>query len=233
MARKQTLISLLNDLRAETRTSLNAAHNAQLRDTQVEHLQRAQEWFWNDFDWPHLLVERQVSLQAGQRFYEPPVDLLIDRVTRIEVRYGGVWIPLVAGIGGQQYAEFDSYLGRRSWPARRWRIYENEQIEILPIPESNADVATLEGVLKIEGIRNLNALAEDTERCDLDSRLIVLYAAAKLGAKDDGEAKMAEAMALYTDLRGKLMPRRRFRMMGSGQEVEYRPRRMTAIYIRS
>ena len=232
MARNQTLISLLDDLRAETRSSLNAAHNAQIRDTQVKYLRKAQEWFWDDFDWPHLYVERRVSLQAGERYYEPPTDVRIDHVTRIEVRYGGVWIPLVAGIGGQQYAEFDSDLDIRSWPVRRWRIHEDEQIEIWPVPESNADTTTLEGVLKIAGIRNLKLLVTDTDRCDLDDRLLVLYAAAKFIGKG-GEAKMAEAMGLYGDLRGKLMPRRRFRMLGADQEVEHRPRRMTALYIRS
>ncbi|MBI2240295.1 MAG: hypothetical protein HYU59_05765 [Magnetospirillum gryphiswaldense] len=217
MARGQTLISLLDDLRAECRLSLNPAHNAQVRDGQVKHLRRTQAWLWEDFDWPHILVERQVPLQAGQRLYDPPEGMVIDRITRMEVRYGGRWVPLNPGIGAQEYAQWDSELGQRAWPVQRWRIYEDEQIEVWPIPDQNAEADTLEGTVKVSGIRSLNPLVADDDRCDLDARLIVLYTAAEIlaaaGSKD-AELKLTNANKLYAKLRGKLVPRRQFRMFG-------------------
>lgn len=220
MARGATLIKLLNDLRAEARLSMNAAHNAQDRDRQVQMLQRKQEWFWEDFAWPHLRVERFLDLQAGQRFYDMPDDLDIDRIQKIEVKADQVYQPLCWGIDAEHYAAYDSEKGQRQWPPRRVRIYEDEQLEIWPISDTDYDPATQEGRIKITGIRRLAPLVKDSDRADLDDRLLVLHCAAELlaaqGAKD-AQVKMDQATARYAKLRGDLLPRKVFRMFGNGQ----------------
>ena len=96
MTRRVTLIRLLDQLRAEARLSKNPAHNSQVRDTHVDMLQRIQDRLWDDFDWPHLRVERLEIVQSGQRFYAPPADMLIDNIEKIELYDGGGWRPLVA-----------------------------------------------------------------------------------------------------------------------------------------
>ncbi|MGF7008107.1 hypothetical protein [Aminobacter sp. BE322] len=220
MARGTTLVKLLDDLRAETRVSLNPAHNAQARDTQIKLLQRVQEWLWDDFDWPILRVERIVPLLAGQRYYDTPADLDIDRITKMEVRHDQVYCALKAGIDAEHYAAYDSDLGERQWPPQRWKITENEQVEIWPIPDTNADPLTLEGNLKITGIRKLKPLVADGDRADLDDRLIVLYAAAEyLAAKgaDDAKLKLDQANKRYGKLRGQQTPRKKFSLFGIGQ----------------
>lgn len=78
--RGTTLVHLLDLYRAECRLSSNPAHNAQARDAQVNHIQRTQEWLWDDFDWPFLRVERYLDLQQGQRFYAPPEDIHLERI---------------------------------------------------------------------------------------------------------------------------------------------------------
>lgn len=237
MARGQTLISLLNDLRAVARMSLNPAHSAQVRDHQVQALQRAQNWLWTDFDWPHLRVQRDVPCQAGQRFYGPPEDLTIDRIVKVQVRYGWKWVDLEPFIDTEaNYAQWDSDLGVRSWPIRRWRIYEGEQLEMWPIPDHDADVnGSLDGMLRIHGIRNLRPLVADTDTCDLDARLIVMFAAAEMlaasGAKD-AELKLRDANAHYAKLRGDLMPRRRFRMFGRDDSARTLLRGPPPVYYR-
>lgn len=235
MARGKTLVSLLDDLRAECRLSLNPAHNAQVRDSQIKQLRRAQEWLWEDFDWPHLLVERQVPLQAGQREYSVPEGLTIDRITKIEVRYNERWLPLTPSIDACHYAQYDSDRDERAWPAQRWRIVEDEQIEIWPIPDDNANEDTLEGMLKISGIRNLNPLIADDDTCDLDHRLIVGFAAAEILASakaPDAQLKLTNTNKLYGKLRGKQVKERSFKMFGAADERKTRLRGPPPVYYR-
>lgn len=220
MARGTTLDKLLLDLRAACRISLNAALNSQHREAQVQSLQRKQEWFWGDFAWPNLRVDRYIELQAGQRYFDMPVDLDIDRISHIEVRFGSIWLRLKPGIDASDYAAFDSDLGIRSFPPQRWRITEDEQLELWPIPDSNFDPLTLDGWLKITGIRTLKPLVADDDRADLDDQLLVKSCAADYlaaqGAKD-AQLKLDEANRLYVKLRGRWMPRKKFTIgVGTG-----------------
>lgn len=225
MARGTTLLRLLDMYRAECRLSLNPAHNAQVRDTQVQHLQRVQEWLWTDFAWPILRVERFLETQNGQRFYDMPDDLDIDRITKFEVKHDDVYCPLDPGIDGQHYAAYDSDKDERQWPPQRWRISEDEQIELWPIPDTDFDPVTQEGRIKLTGIRKLRPLVDDGDRADLDDRLIVLYAAAEYlagtGAKDAG-LKQQQANARFVRLRGQQSPRRQFKMFGHTQDSHIR-----------
>lgn len=212
MARGTTLTRLLDMLRAEIRTSLNPAHNNQVRDQQVLLLQTTQEWLWDDFNWPHLRVERQQPVSNGQRFYDTPADIKIDRIQEIRFRYGQRWVHLHPGIDLEHYRQWDSELDMRSWPVQRWRIWEDEDIEVWPIPGANADPTDKEGYLNVIGIRNLRPLVDADDTCDLDDRLIVLFAAADIlagaGAKN-ADMKLEKANKRYARLRGELMPRRR------------------------
>lgn len=213
MARGVTLDKLLNDLRAACRLSQNAAHNNQARDSQVLSLQLKQEWYWGDFAWPHLRVERFINVAAGQRYYGPPSDMDIDRISHIEVRMDQVYQRLHPGIDAEHYAAYDSELGQRAWPIQRWKITEDEQIEVWPLADSNFDPVTLEGRIKVTGIRQLKPLVADADRADLDAQLLVKSCAADYlaatGAKD-AQLKLDEVNRLYVKLRGRLMPRKKF-----------------------
>lgn len=227
MARKQTMLKLLNDLRAEARLSLDPAHNRQARPAQVLLLQRVQERLWEDFTWPHMRVERQMAAAAGQRYYAPPTDMRIDRIEKIEVFSDGCWRELEPGIDAHNLSAWNSDLDERNWPPRRWQIYEDETVEIWPIADTNGDATTREGYLKFTGIRNLNPLVDDGDRADLDDRLIVLYAAAEMlaaGGAKDAQLKLDQANAIYVKLRGNLTPRKQFRMFGIGEPMP--PRRI-------
>lgn len=233
MSRGTTLVKLLDLYRGECRLSFNPSLNAQARAAQVQHIQRTQEWLWDDFDWPLLRVERTINMAAGQRFYAFPEDMNIDRINKLEVYFNASYAPLCAGIDAEHYTAYNSDLDERQWPPRRWRMSEDEEIEIWPIPDTNADLTTLEGTVKLTGIRNLNPLVTDTDRADLDDRLIVLYCAAEyLAAKGEKDAnlKLDQANKRYAKLKGKQMPRRKFNMFGVGEPTE-RPRRIPfAVY---
>lgn len=218
MARGSTLVKLLDDLRAELKMSLNPAHNNNVRDKQVKFLQSTQEWLWEDFTWPHLRVHRNYQLQAGQFEYDVNADFDIDRIEKIEVKDGGRWLPVLPGIDAAHYAVHDTELDQRSSPVRRWRIAEDEQIEVWPIPDVDGVTATLEGYIKVTGIRRLRALIADDDRCDLDDQLIYLYAAAKSSpGSQEGKFALNLANKRLARLKGNLTPRRQFKMFGIGR----------------
>lgn len=231
--RGTTLVRLLDLYRHECRLSSNPAHNAQVRDAQVNHLQRVQEWLWNDFAWPFLRVDRFIDVQANQRYYDPPEDIDLDRITKMEIFRDAAWVDLVAGIDAVHYTAYNSELGETQWPPRRWQITEDEQFELWPVPDVNFEPVTLEGRIRVTGIRKLKPLVDDSDRADLDDRLIVLFCAAEelanKGAKD-ASFKLDQAKQLYTKLRGGQMPRRKFAMFGTEQQDRGRERIPLAVY---
>ncbi|MFY7925568.1 MAG: hypothetical protein ACOVN5_07140 [Aquidulcibacter sp.] len=233
MARNTTLIKLLDMYRAECRLSFNPAHNAQDRDRQVNHIQRVQEYLWDDFDWPLLRVYRQINLQNGQRYYSPPSDMHIDRINRVECFRDEAYYELKPGIDDVHLTAYNSNRDERQWPPQRWQITEDEQIEIWPIPNGNADPSTLDGTLRLTGIRNLPPLVADSDRAILDDRLIILFCAAEfLAAKGDKSAdlKFSQAKQRYAKLRGAQMPRRTFGMFNVHDQQRTVQRVPIAVY---
>jgi hypothetical protein len=215
MARGTTLIKMLDDLRVAAKLSLNPAHNAQNRDHQLRRLQSAQEELWEEYDWPHLRVERQVPIVAGQRFYDVPEDLHIDRITRLDLFVDGFWQPLFDGISGIEYSVHNSDLDERAWPPRRWQIWEGERIELWPIADQAADPVTRYGYLRFTGIRNLNPLVKDSDTADLDDVVLVNRVAAELlNNEKDIKLALAKANSRLMRLRANLAPRRSFQMFG-------------------
>jgi len=220
MARGTTLVRLLDMLRVTAGLSLNPAHNDNDRPAQVHMLQMEQERLWADFDWPHLRIERQIPIQAGQRYYDTPEEIHVDRLETIEFFSDGAWRPLDAGIRAEHYVAFNSDLDERSWPTRRWKIHEDEDVELWPISDQNGVEATREGYLKFIGIRNLNPLVDETDRCDLDDQMLVNYVAAAILAKDgskDAQLKLQAANTRYARLRGNMSPRQTFRLFGNDE----------------
>ncbi len=87
---------------------------------------------------------------------------------------------------------------------------EDDRIELWPVPDQDARTGVGDdGSIKVVGIRNLRPFRDETDVCDLDDRLIVLYAAAELlaaaGAKD-AQLKLQQAAARYAKLKGDLTP---------------------------
>lgn len=227
MARYSPLSLILDKLRHEARLSTNPAHNAQVRATHVNMLQRTQERLWRDFAWPHLTTEWKLPLQNGQRIYDTPANLDIDRIDRIEVFRDGVWAPLSYGVNNSHYASWNSDLDQRSWPPRAWRIVPDEDLEIWPIPNRDAVPATLEGMLRFTGTRKLRPLVANTDTADLDDDMLALYCAAEMlaaGGAKDAQLKLEAANLSYAKQRSGLSPRRSVRMYGIGEpELSRRP----------
>lgn len=225
-----TLLELLSDLKAECGYSQNAAHGVNNRDSLAQILKRTQRRLWSDWDWMHLRVSRDTRLNAGQRYYNCPADLPYERVDAAEVKFGGQWLPLIFGIDERQYSVYDPRNDERSWPIRNWDISEDPantnrgMVEVWPLPSDSgtapAPGSDDEGWFRFTGVRFLRAFNNDSDRCDLDGDLIVLFAAAEILARDrkeDAQAKLQAATKLYMMLRGNQEKNRTFNL-GDGED---------------
>ena len=227
MARGQTLEDILNLTRAEAKISLSPAMNTQVAESHKLLLQREQKRLWEDYAWPHMRVHKLIPLQSGQYLYDLPADnydanagtytLAIDRVETIHVRDGGEWVPLIPEITEANYSVHETQLDERDWPVRNWQATDNDQIEVWPIPDTNGEASTLEGYLRVTGIRDLQPFIADADRADLDDSLLSLYVAADV-TTDEGRAKpkLEQANKLYTKLKGKQTKTQSFQMFGTG-----------------
>lgn len=226
MARGQTLEDILNLMRAEARLSLSPAMNVQVTESHKLLLAREQRRLWEDYNWPHLRVHYLIPLAAGQYEYDLPANtytgdeytLNIDRVEGVSVRDGGEWVPLIPEITEVNYSEHETELDERAWPVQRWKATDQDQIEVWPIPDTNGTAATLEGYLRVTGIRDLRPFVAESDRADIDDNLIALYVAggvlAATGAKD-AQLKLEAANKLYTKLKGKQTKTTSFNMFGT------------------
>ena len=184
MARNVTLGELIDDVRAEAGHSLQSNLGTAMRDVLIKVIQRQQRRLWEDHDWTFLRVERDVPVQAGQRYYDFPVDLNLERVERVEFKWDDRWHRLEYGIGRTQLDQYDSDRDVRSWPVYRWKEAENNQIEVWPVPSLNGDTVNLSGLIRFTGIRALRPLVQESDRADLDDTLLVLYSAAEILARE-------------------------------------------------
>lgn len=219
MARGRPLSELLNEFRGECKLSLNPANNSQTFDSDVLLLQNVQRSLYENFNWPHLRVRRDVAIQAGQRYFAPPADIHIDRIERIQFRYGIEWLDLTYGIGPAEFSMWDSDKNIASWPVERWQLFEGEQIEVWPIPASNQDPVSLDGTLRFIGIRDLKPMVAMSDLCELDSDLIVFTAAGeRLTDSKSPRANLVlkKANTLYAKRTGQLVKTDNFQMFRQG-----------------
>ena len=165
-----------------------------------------------------------------------PRDLGIERLEEIEVRWGEEWVPLRKSISAANYATFDSDRDERSWPVEAWQIFEDEMIEVWPIPSDNADTTSLEGRMRLTGIRDLNDLVADSDRADLDDVLIVKWAAvrplARSGSKD-AQIVLDEAKQIELDLTANFSKIKSFSLGGCPPEKGRQPRGPARVHYRT
>jgi hypothetical protein len=244
MARGATLESILNKVRAKARLSLSSAANLNVTESHKLLIKAEQDRLFEDYAWPHLRVHYQIRLLAGQHVYDLPEEtydasagtytLKIDRVEEIHVRDGGEWVLLHPEIDERHYSVHESQLDERSWPVRNWKPTENDQIEVWPLPDTNGEASTLEGYLRVTGIRELRALVADADRADLDDEMLSDYVAASLlaatGAKD-ASLRLEAANKRYAKLKGKQTKTTSFNLFGTTRRNPVRRRMFIGRYV--
>ena len=227
MARGTQLSVLLEDLRAEAGHAIQPSLGAGTRDVLRKILQRQQKRLWEDFNWPHLRIKRDVVVAAGQRYYDIPDDLSHEKIERIEFKWGDRWQVLGHGITFDHLNQYDSDRDIRSYPVYNFEEHENDQVEVWPIPSQNGSASTTDGVLRFTGIKNLSPFVADADKCDLDDQMIVLYSASELLARqnaNDAQAKLAQATQHYNRLRARANKTRMFVFGDEEPTTAYQPK---------
>ena len=198
MARGTQLEDLVYMLRAEAGHSVLVSSGIDNLPAQKQILRRTQEMLYDDYDWPFMRVTPTKALAAGQRYYDLPTELNMERIESVVVWSNSQPYDITRGITMADYGQFSSDDDVRSDPVIKWDIRSTgdvttndthlEQLEVWPIPVSN------DQYLEFTGIRKLRALTSDDDVCDLDDLAIVLVCAAELLAAQ----KSAKAGAIQS-----------------------------------
>lgn len=208
MARGTTLGELVTKLRVAARYDSNPALSLNMVPLFEQTLKDTQERLYDEFDWPFLKVRRDKIMAAGQRYYDIPVDLNLERIIAVDIRHGGRWLPVERGITLEHYNATDSDADVREDPVARWEVQDTgdgEQIEVWPMPASDG------AQLRFTGIRKLKPLVSQADIADLDDQLIVLYSAGELlgGAKNPAaQLKFSQGKNRLETLQGRVTKRR-------------------------
>jgi hypothetical protein len=235
MARGTALSQLLRKLRAESGHALQDSLTRATQESYQLILARVQETLYADHDWPFMRVTRDVMLEAGARYYDFPSDLNLERLERVEVKWGGRWLPVQPVIDSEHYNVFDSDADVRSDPVRRWAFYtegDAHQLEVWPVPATNGNPASKEMHVRLTGIKKLGPLVSLEDRADLDDQLIVLYAAAEVLAEQNSprsQAALASAQTLYRRLKSTTAHREPISWLGDPDPDKSNPPRITVV----
>lgn len=190
--RGQQLSRILADLRVAIGRSSDATLGVDDAERLKAVIRRIQDELYEAYTWPFLRqVFPRIPLYAGQRYFDMPDLLNVDRIETTAVWWNNLPTEIHRGIGFDEYATFDSENDVRSDPALRWdvrSIDNKDNIEIWPVPASSVQT------LQFTGIRKLRPLRDDNDVADLDDNLIVLTAAVELHA-DPNKAAMLEKKA--------------------------------------
>lgn len=226
-AQLQTVVEMVQDeARLSSATSRGIDHLPHIkRLIRRYHKQMAQEHTWE-----HLQIKREnagVPTVAGQRYYDWPATLDVDRITRVWVRWGGDWDVVEQGITPHHYTIHDSDAGSRSDPVERWDFYGRTQFEVWPMPATAYEI-------RFEGRKLVNALVSDTDPLDLDDEMIALFVAAEILSENNqksADTKLAVANRILGRLKAGASDGSRV-VIGGGDPTA-RSGRRGKIYIRS
>lgn len=218
MARNVTLNELTRQVRAECRLSTSTSRGLDDLENIKQMIQRVQETLYDDFDWPFMRVDKEAAtktLQAGQRYYDFPETMNMERAFSLWNNVTSVWTKLEQGISLSNYAQINSDNNFRADPPLRWDIYNETQYEIWPMPASDG------GLVRFDGIKKLTPFVGTEDRADLDDKLIVLFVAAEILASTkqaDAQLKLELAQKRLARMQGRLVSQKRL-VFGS-QPVE-------------
>lgn len=195
MARGTQFGQLITQFRAEARQSTQLSVGTDSLEHVKQLIRRNQEMLYVDpaNDWAFLRVYAAIPLAAGDRYYDAPALLNIDRIEEVNVIVDSRPVPVTRGISFPEYAIFDSDADVRSSRALKWDLRwtgSKTQIEIWPIPSDNTQKLWFRCLRPLRPLINLEDVA------DLDDILITLTSAAEeLAAQKAKDAELKLQMA--------------------------------------
>lgn len=202
MARGVSFLTLVTRLREETGKSTNVGVGVDDTGALKRAINREYKRLARKHDWPFLrLHTAQVSLSAGQRFYDIPATIDSDSIDEISCKWGETYHPMHRGIDAREYSAYDSVADERSDPTLRWDLRytgSTTQIEVWPVPAGDSLK------LDIRGRAVVTDLVDDDDLCLLDDELVVLFAAARILKRQDSkdaDLALSEANDYLNDLK--------------------------------
>lgn len=200
-----TLAELISDLRAETGRSADLGHGIGDETRLRRAINKAYLALYRDYDWPHLRrVFPRVTMAAGQRFYDPPTNLDIERIETALVWWNGQPSQLPRGIDLPEYASYDSVADERSDPPLKYDIRYHDtpsnatMLEIWPVPASATASIELRGSYRVRNLVN------DDDPCLLDAESVIALAAADVAEPDMREKMAADAQTFVRQVRARM-----------------------------
>jgi hypothetical protein len=184
-----TLGDLRRDLRAETGQSLNTLQGQQSQQTQDIMLDRQQRELWDAYQWPHLRFWKDVTANAGQADYNYPIEMPFDQISRIWLADGpgASWKGLSYGIRAIDVPVSGAPTGTPTRWGNKVSINSDGvtqpegQFTLLPIPSTTMS-------MRLEGQAPCTSLVSSLDKCIIDSKAIVLFAAAEILATQKSES---------------------------------------------
>ena len=177
----------MTNLRFEVGHSSNPATGINMRDQLVYILNRCQEELSLNWDYPGLVVDRDIPLTIGARYYNYPSDLPFEAVSDIWLIYDTIFGRLEYGIGPEQFNLWNSALGFTSWPVERWMNHSDDgTLEVWPVPSEAppGTASTQSARLRLRGTRVVQPMVQDSDTCVLPATVLVLFAAAEVLARE-------------------------------------------------
>lgn len=213
---------VIDMFREEAGLATSRAQGVQQLGSIKAKLRRVYRRLHADFAWPHLRIERTVTLSAGQRYYSFPADLDFDNIERAWVQEVDEdhWYDLRYGIDALHYNTTNSYEGEREDFPSNWKLHEDGTFEIWPVPESNGHT------VRFFGKARAKPLVSESEILDLDDDLIVMFAVGEelVRQKDaQGQFMLEQARAHYNRLRGNSQKTEPFNMKDSSDRMSRAP----------
>jgi hypothetical protein len=176
------LRDLLTDLRAEIGHSTNVAHGINDRETLIYYLNRTQVQLYQDYDWPQLMIHRDITLVDATRYYPYPVDLAFDDIGGVHVLIGSGYQELTYGIGPSEMTVLNSDDGAKQWPTLKWMHHADDNtLEVWPVPDVGASK------LRLYGTKTVVTMVDDSDLSTLPDNLIVLFSAVEILQRDSAE----------------------------------------------
>lgn len=217
MARGVSFLTLVTRLKEETGHSTNVGVGVDNTGALKRAINREYKRLAIEHDWPFLRQHvAQVSLSAGQRFYDIPATLDVDFIDDVNVVWGNAYHKVARGIDAREYSAYNPIDDERADPVLNWDLRytgSKTQIEVWPIPAGN------DMKLDIRGRYAITDLVDDDDRCLLDDELVVLFAAARLlkrNKQDDADLALQEAQRHLDKLKASSNVSARRVVMGSG-----------------
>jgi hypothetical protein len=176
------LRDMLTDLRAEVGHSTNVAHGINDRETLIYYLNRTQVQLYQDYDWPQLIIDRDIELVNGQRYYPYPADLAFDDIGSIHVLIGSFYQELTYGIGPAEMTVLNSDHEFKQWPTLKWMHHADQNnLEVWPVPDVSAST------IRLRGTKTIRTMVDDSDLSTLPDNLIVLFSAVEILQRDDAK----------------------------------------------